>query len=107
MTIKSLNPATEEVNKEMEALTDQQALDACKAAKLASRGWNDIGLDARLSYIKKLATVLRENKTEYAKLATLEMGRVLKDGEIEIERCAALCDMYVQNAAAWLHEEPV
>ncbi|MDE1811137.1 MAG: aldehyde dehydrogenase family protein, partial [Candidatus Micrarchaeota archaeon] len=34
-------------------------------------------------------------------------GRVLKDGEIEIERCAALCDMYVQNAAAWLHEEPV
>lgn len=106
-TVKSMNPATGLVNKEVELLTDAQALEVCKSVKDASINWKEIGLDARLSYIKRLADALRSNKTEYARYATLEMGRLLKDSEIEIERCASLCDMYVQNAKDWLKDEPV
>ncbi|HVC58488.1 MAG TPA: aldehyde dehydrogenase family protein [Candidatus Acidoferrales bacterium] len=103
----SINPADGSLNREIELLTDRQALEVCKSVKAASAEWHEIGLEARLGYVKRLAEVLRSNKVEYAKLSTLEMGRVAKDAEVEIERCASLCDMYVQNATEWLKDEPV
>ncbi|MDE1833121.1 MAG: NAD-dependent succinate-semialdehyde dehydrogenase [Candidatus Micrarchaeota archaeon] len=105
--INSVNPADGSLNKEIELLTDIQALHICRSVKSASENWKNIGLDTRIGYIKQLAIVLRERKTEYARLATIEMGRLPKDAETEIERCAALCDMYAQNSAAWLKDEPV
>ncbi|MDE1857037.1 MAG: NAD-dependent succinate-semialdehyde dehydrogenase [Candidatus Micrarchaeota archaeon] len=107
VTIRSINPVTEGINKELEPMTAAQALEACRAAKGASSGWRDMGLDARVGRIKRLAAVLRERKHEMARLATMEMGRVLKDAEVEIERCAALCDLYAANAHRWLDDEPV
>ena len=107
MKIRSINPATDGVNGELELLGDSQALEVCRSVKEASQGWNTIGLEARLGYIRKLGGVLRAKKVEYARLATIEMGRLPKDAETEIERCAALCDMYAQNSAAWLKDEPV
>ena len=107
MKIKSVNPATDGVNGEKELLDEDQALEICRSVKEASASWKEIGLEARLGYIRKLADVLRSKKAEYGRLATIEMGRLAKDAGVEIERCAALCDMYAQNAKAWLADEPV
>ncbi|MDE1824768.1 MAG: aldehyde dehydrogenase family protein [Candidatus Micrarchaeota archaeon] len=107
MAIRSINPATGEFNKEIEELTDSQALEVCKAAKIASKKWHEIGLEERLLHVKRLGEVLRERKGEYARLATLEMGRLLVDAEREIGRCADLCDLYVRSAKVWLEDELV
>lgn len=107
MKVQSINPANGEVNKELEAMTDRQALDVCKAAKAASRDWREMGIDERLSRIGQFGNVLRQNKKEYARLATVEMGRLLKDAEVEVERSAEHCDLLVSNAREWLKDEVV
>ena len=107
MKVQSINPATEEVNKEFETMTSKEALAACRSARKAFEGWRDVDLDARLAHVKRQGEVLREKKGEYARLATAEMGRLLKDAEVEVGKCADLCDYLVANAPAWLQDEPV
>src|SRR3954469_23726314 len=38
---------------------------------------------------------------------TAEMGKILKDGRAEIEKCAFNCDHYAENAHTYLAREPV
>ena len=107
MMIKSINPATEMLNKEFETLTFAQSLGACKSAKAAFPEWRDLNIDTRLGYLKKFAEVLRSRKQEYARLITIEMGKPIKDSLVEIDRSADLCDLYVANAKGWLQDEAV
>jgi acyl-CoA reductase-like NAD-dependent aldehyde dehydrogenase len=107
MKIQSINPATEAINKEFDAISDKEALEICRKAKDAAKAWRDIGLEERLRHIKRLGEILREKKNDYAKLATLEMGRLYKDAVSEVEGGAALCDLLVSKAKGWLQDEPV
>src|SRR3954464_2546451 len=38
---------------------------------------------------------------------TAEMGKILKDGRAEIEKCAFNCDHFAENARTFLAREPV
>lgn len=107
MKIQSINPATGQVNKEFETLTLEQSLAACKAAKEAAPAWRDLGLDGRSELIMKLAGVLRSRKEEYARLMSLEMGRVYKDALVEVENCAKICEFFTTSAKKWLVDEPI
>ena len=52
--------------------------------------------------MKKTAEILRERKDELAKLMAVEMGKPLKQGVAEVEKCAWACDYYADNAEAHL-----
>jgi succinate-semialdehyde dehydrogenase/glutarate-semialdehyde dehydrogenase len=38
---------------------------------------------------------------------TQEMGKPIRDGRAEAEKCAWVCDYYADNAEAFLQPEPV
>jgi succinate-semialdehyde dehydrogenase/glutarate-semialdehyde dehydrogenase len=53
------------------------------------------------------AKVLRENAGKYADVMAREMGKPIRDGVAEIQKCAAACDYYADNAEQFLATEPI
>ena len=73
-------------------------------AKRAFVEWKK-DFEKRRSYIYNLVQYLKNNKTELAKVATLEMGKVLKESIGEVEKCAWALEFYADHADSFLHEE--
>ena len=68
--------------------------------------WRHTSFSRREELMKKAATVMRENKEEFARVMALEMGKPITEGRAEVEKCASVCDYYAVNAARFLADEP-
>ena len=107
MIFKTINPATEEMIAEFDTLTKEYVLEIGEECNLAFESWKVLSIQERAGYMRKLASVLRANKAEYARLITLEMGKPIKESFSEVEKCAWAAEVYAENAEAWLAEECV
>ncbi len=67
--------------------------------------WSKTSISDRTKLLKNLANLLEENKEEYSKLMTSEMGKPIAQGIAEIEKCASLCDFYIANADKFLSDQ--
>jgi succinate-semialdehyde dehydrogenase/glutarate-semialdehyde dehydrogenase len=67
--------------------------------------WKRQSFDQRAVFMKNMAQVLRENKEEYARLITMEMGKIMTESRGEVEKCAWLCEYYAENAEGMLQSE--
>ncbi len=102
MSIESVNPATGETLEKYEEMTPQQTAEAVAAAHEAWKTWRAVPFADRARPMKKAAAILRERKNEFAKLMALEMGKPIKQGIAEAEKCALNCDYYAEHAEAHL-----
>jgi succinate-semialdehyde dehydrogenase/glutarate-semialdehyde dehydrogenase len=107
MTIKAINPATGEQFASYEEMTDDGARDAIGKAHDAFLAWRRMGFSSRASLMHQAAKVLRDNAGKYAKLMAQEMGKPVRDGVAEIQKCALACDFYADNAERFLALEPI
>ncbi len=55
--------------------------------------------------MQNISTLLLSKKEELARLMAFEMGKVLREGIAEIEKCALVCEYYAQNAESFLENE--
>ncbi|MCX6780403.1 MAG: NAD-dependent succinate-semialdehyde dehydrogenase [Candidatus Magasanikbacteria bacterium] len=102
MAIISQSPATGEVFAQFNELNSEDIEQKLSLATSAFVSWRQTGMSERASLMKKVATKLREQKEELAVLMAQEMGKVLKAGQGEIEKCASVCDYYADNADKFL-----
>ena len=107
MTIKAMNPATGETFASYQAMTDDGVRDAISKAHNAFLDWRRTGFSSRAGLMHQAAKVLRENACKYADLMAREMGKPIRDGVAEVQKCAAACDYYADNAEQILATEPV
>lgn len=107
MTIASINPATGETIQEYQEMTPQEVEGIIASVHAAFGEWRRTSFAQRAGFMKKAATILREKAPEYAKLMTQEMGKPIRDGRAEAEKCAWVCDYYADNAEAFLQPELV
>jgi acyl-CoA reductase-like NAD-dependent aldehyde dehydrogenase len=107
MIVKSVNPATGEINGEFETVSGNDAVKLAKVVKHAFSGWRDMPIDRRISLLRVLAGVLRKRRSEYARLITIEMGKPISDSIKEIDSCVNICEATADNAKNWLAEEEV
>ncbi len=105
--IQTINPTTEEVIQSYSALSKEAAYARVDAAHKAYKTWKKTSFKERRSCLLRLAVCLRAKKDEYARLMALEMGKPLKAGLGEIEKCAWVCEHYAEHAEAYLATEPV
>ncbi len=105
MAIKTVNPATGKIIKiytEMPDIEINQVIDSCHKA---FQVWRELDFTTRATGMRKIAAMLRQRKNEYALLIAEEMGKPLKQGLTEIEKCALVCDHYAENAVNYLKQK--
>ncbi|HUP41039.1 MAG TPA: NAD-dependent succinate-semialdehyde dehydrogenase [Vicinamibacterales bacterium] len=107
MSIESVNPATGTTLKIYDEMTAEQTAAAVEQAHTAWKAWRNTSFADRARPMKKAAEILRARKEEFARLMALEMGKPLKQGIAEAEKCALGCDYYADHAEAHLALEMV
>ena len=102
--ITTVNPATGEEISKFNPMDRDQVFQLVGKAKRAFPEWKkDYG--KRRSYIYNLVEYLKKNKTELAKIATLEMGKPLKESIGEVEKCAWALEFYADHGDSFLADE--
>ena len=102
--ITTVNPATGEEISKFTPMDRDQVFQLVGKARRAFPEWKkDYG--KRRSYIYNLVEYLKKNKTELAKIATLEMGKPLKESIGEVEKCAWALEFYADHGDSFLADE--
>ncbi|MEA5582542.1 NAD-dependent succinate-semialdehyde dehydrogenase [Nodularia harveyana UHCC-0300] len=107
MAIATINPATGETIKVFEPLKDREI--ACKL-DLAGQTFTDYrqtSFSERSQWLQNAATILQQEKADFAKIMTLEMGKTYKAAIAEVEKCALVCNYYAEHAPSFLADVPV
>ena len=107
MSIKTINPTTDEVLETFEAYSQEQINAALDEAHQAFLQWRSTTFAERAKHLHSVAHYLRERKIELARIAVLEMGKTITEAEAEVEKCAWNCDFYAENAERFLADEKV
>ena len=107
MEFKSINPYNGQEVGSYKALTSTELLGKLDKSNEAFNSWKQVPLAERVALMRKAATVLRENTSEYARMITLEMGKPLAEAKAEVTKCAWVCDYYAENAADFLAIEQI
>jgi len=107
MTIASTNPATGETLKTFSPDSEGVIEDKLRKAAAAAKQWRKTSFAERAQRMSRAAALLEQRKEALGRLMTLEMGKLRKAGVAEIEKCAAGCRYYAENAEGHLAPEPV
>ncbi|MDZ8135464.1 MAG: NAD-dependent succinate-semialdehyde dehydrogenase [Nostoc sp. DedQUE04] len=107
MAIATINPATGETLKTFEALNDAEIAAKLDLADRIFEQYRQTSFSQRSQWLSKAADILEQDKAEFAKLMTLEMGKPFKAAIAEVEKCAAVCRYYAEHAPDFLADVSV
>ncbi|WP_158770403.1 NAD-dependent succinate-semialdehyde dehydrogenase [Paraglaciecola sp. L1A13] len=105
MTYATTNPYTGEVVKTFPDATDAEIIQAIEDANTAFLSWKNSSFAERAKVMHKAADLLRNDIDGYAKLLTLEMGKITLEAKAEVELSAAIFEYYAVNAEKLLAPE--
>ncbi|UFS69394.1 NAD-dependent succinate-semialdehyde dehydrogenase [Geomonas sp. RF6] len=105
MAIQSINPATGKVLDTFEEWTAEKTAHVVSQVHKAWLEWRNSSFAERAAVMKGAAEVLRHNRDEFAQLMALEMGKPIRQGRDEVEKCAWGCEYFAENAEAMLAPE--
>ncbi|WP_119393655.1 NAD-dependent succinate-semialdehyde dehydrogenase [Salinibius halmophilus] len=105
--LKAVNPATEEVVRQVATATTDEVEAILAKAQAAQSHWQAIGFSGRAEILHKAAAHLREHKERYALLMTEEMGKPIKEAYGEVEKAAWCAEHYAEHAEAYLADEVI
>lgn len=107
MKIKSINPATGELLATYDEMAPAAVTAIIGDVHAAFLQWRRVPFAERAGAMRKAAAILRAEAGELARLMAHEMGKPVRDGIAEAQKCALACDFYADNAARFLAREPV
>ena len=103
--ISTVNPATDKTIAEYELMTQEEAFQKVEACHAAFLEWRMKSHADRAPYLRDLAKALRDNADKLATLMTEEMGKLLRDGETEVELCAHILEYTADHGPDLLADE--
>lgn len=104
---RSINPFDQSVLAEFPVLGENEIKQKINSASGAYRSWKNTSFSERSSLLKKVAAQLRAKENNYAKIISLEMGKVFKEALAEVRKCADGCDYYADNTEQFLADETI
>ena len=107
MAIATINPATGEVVKQFQALTDAQVDERIAKAAKAFQSFRKTSFADRAKWMLKAGEILEAEKAELGRLMTLEMGKTLSSAIAEAAKCATGCQYYAENAERFIADEVI
>lgn len=106
MSIKTINPVTEEVIEEYQVITESELKSKIAKSRETYSKWK-IDSKKRSMFLHLLSEELRKNSMSLAKTATKEMGKPLKESLAEVEKCAWVMEFYGDNGETFLNQEVI
>jgi len=107
MAIESINPATGEKLETYAQMPSATVDDIVARAHEAFLAWRRMSFEDRGQRLHAAARILRAKAESLAQLMAREMGKPLRDGIAEAQKCALCCEFFAENAAQLLAREPV
>ncbi len=107
MAIASINPATGEVLKTFEPLSDSQIDQKLQRAADAFIQHRKLSFPERARKMTRVAEILENEKEVFGRIMTLEMGKPLRSAVDEAAKCAWACRYYAENAESFLADQVV
>ena len=107
MAIATINPATGEVVKTFQALSDAEIEKKLQLGVNTFRAGRTTPFATRAKRMMKAADILERDKEKFGHLMTLEMGKTYKSAVAEAAKCTTACRYYAENAERFLADEVV
>jgi succinate-semialdehyde dehydrogenase / glutarate-semialdehyde dehydrogenase len=107
MAIATVNPATGQVVKTFEALSDAELEVKLQKAADTFASYRHVPFAERANLMLKAAAILDTDKEIFARMMTMEMGKTLRSAIDEAVKCAWVCRYYAENAEKFLADEVV
>src|SRR3989440_1442804 len=107
MAIATVNPATGQVLKSFEALSDAQIEAKLQRAAETFVSYRKMSFAERSRRMLEAAEILEKEKETFARMMTTEMGKTLRSAVDEAVKCASACRYYAENAERFLADEIV
>jgi succinate-semialdehyde dehydrogenase/glutarate-semialdehyde dehydrogenase len=105
--IASINPATGEMVRAFEPLTDAQVDERLARAEAAYRRYRNTPLDERRRWLSAAAEILESEQDRLGRIMTLEMGKPIAAARAEAAKCATACRYYAEHGERLLADEVV
>jgi len=107
MAIATVNPATGQLVKSFEPISDSQIEEKIQRAALTFPKFRSLPFAERAAMMKKAGDILESEKNELAALMTTEMGKTLRSAVDEAAKCAWACRYYAEHAERMLADEVI
>jgi succinate-semialdehyde dehydrogenase/glutarate-semialdehyde dehydrogenase len=107
MAIATINPATGEVIKTFQPLTDAEIEKKLQLAVSVFKSERKTPFAVRAKRMLKAAEILERDKDKFGHLMTLEMGKTYKSAVAEAVKCTTACRYYAENTERFLADEVV
>ena len=105
-TISTINPSTEEVLRQYNLITKEEVADLARKSKKAYKEWRK-DYKRRTGFLYAFANEFKKERERLAKVATLEMGKAIKEARSEIDKCAWAVEYFADNGGVFLHDEVI
>ncbi len=104
---QTTNPANGQILKTWEHATAGMIAETLERSVRAQQQWKDSKLEERARVLKNLAGSLRKKSLDLAVRMQTEMGKTLKDGQSEVEKCAGALDYFSEHLESYFPETKI
>ena len=102
------NPATGEVVRSFETISDAELEQAIASADRAFREWSrSTTVDERAALVRRVGELHVERRQELADIIVREMGKPVEQALGEVDFAGAIYEYYADNAADFTKDEPI
>ena len=103
--IRSVNPYNDQLLETFEETGKKELESKLSLAEKTYKDWSHTSFNQRAGLLRETARLLRNNKNEYARIITLEMGKIIRESVAEVEKCAWVCDYFADHAQEFLMDD--
>jgi acyl-CoA reductase-like NAD-dependent aldehyde dehydrogenase len=103
--MKIINPATEELIKEVDEDSSDMLAEKFDRLQTAQPAWAKMSLDERRKIVQNFSELLEERSNELASILTSEVGKPLQQSRNEINGARTRIKWLVENAPKYLSDE--
>ena len=107
MAYRTVNPYNNQVVATFDDLTDAEAMNLLAQAQKTFESWSQASYAERAAVCRRAAAILNERPDEFARLLTLEIGKLYNESLGEVALSADIFNYYADNAEKFLAPERI
>ena len=102
----TVNPSTGTEIESFSFFSPAQTEEVVARADKSFQSFRKLSVHKRAELFSGLASALKKNKAQLARVITTEMGKILSEAEAEVEKCAHEADWYAEHGPKIMADEP-